>query len=61
MDPSSVSMSSDQVAAQYQVSVAKKVQDNVRLEGQQSLKLIQAASAPRSLPAGVGQNLNISG
>lgn len=51
--------SSAPVDAQYQVAVAKKELDSARVQGQQSLELIQAAAAPANVPNGVGQQLNI--
>lgn len=59
MDISGASSSSAQVAGQFQVAVAKKALDGARLEGQQSVELIQAAAAPANVPNGVGRQLNI--
>lgn len=44
----------------YSVAVATKVQQSVRQEGKDALKLIDAATLGSSqLPPGVGENLNI--
>jgi hypothetical protein len=44
--------------AEYTVAVAKKQQDQVKEQGQQALKLIEAAT-PASPPKGTGQLVNV--
>jgi hypothetical protein len=46
--------------AAYSVAVATKVQQSVRQQGKDAIKLIDAATMGTSqLPPGVGENLNI--
>jgi len=59
MTVSSPSSSASVASAHYQIAVAKKELDSTRIQGQQSLELIQAAAAPANVPNGVGQQLNI--
>jgi hypothetical protein len=58
VDISSVSGGS-LLGAQYDVLVARKVLANTREQGQAALALIQAAAAPRNVPADVGSKLAI--
>ena len=44
--------------ADYGIAVAKKQLDNVREQGQQALKLIEAAT-PAGPPQGTGQIVNV--
>jgi hypothetical protein len=47
-------------SAAYSVAVASKVQQSVKQQGKDALKLIDAASMGTSqLPPGVGENLDI--
>lgn len=54
---SSMKVSPSDVGANYGVAVAKKQLDNVREQGQQALKLIEAASP--AVPQGTGQIVNV--
>jgi hypothetical protein len=52
-----MNVSSSMAGAQYSIAVAKQQQDNVREQGQQALKLIEAATP--SPPPGTGQVVNV--
>ena len=52
------SLSSANASAQYEVAVDKKQLDSVKQQGQNAVKLIQAA-APASASADIGKSLNI--
>ena len=56
----SVSSVGAPTAAQYSVSVAKKQQTQQDIEGQESVQLIQSASAPQLASSGsIGTKLNV--
>ena len=48
-------------AAQYVMSVAKKEQSQQEVEGQESVQLIQSASAPLASSGSVGTRLHVVG
>ena len=43
----------------YDVAVAKKMQLSTRVQGEQAVQLIQAATASPSASSGVGSRLNV--
>ena len=51
MNPTSSAGSSCSADALYEASMARKTQDQIRIDGQSAIKLIQTASPP-SLPDG---------
>ncbi|MFZ5893470.1 MAG: putative motility protein [Myxococcota bacterium] len=55
------SVSGAAFADQYAVAVGKKALDSVKQQGQDALKLIQAAApaAPANVAPGIGQSLNV--
>ena len=57
----SVSSVGAPTAVQYSVSVAKKQQSQQDVEGQESVQLIQSASAPLATSGSVGTKLNVVG
>ena len=48
------------IGAQYATAVTKKQQNQQEIEGQQSVQLIQSASAPLATSGSVGTNLNFT-
>jgi hypothetical protein len=59
METSGVSAGSS--AASFQGLVAAKAMDQQRVEGEQSLKLIESAEAPLATEGSVGTNLHVIG
>ncbi|HET9957262.1 MAG TPA: putative motility protein [Polyangiaceae bacterium] len=55
----SSALTAAQMRAEFDVKVARKALDNVEQQGQNALKLIDAASAPSNVANGVGQRLNV--
>jgi hypothetical protein len=53
------SISSVGFADQYAATVERKALSAIQQQGQQSLRLIQAATPPANTAAGVGQHLNV--
>jgi hypothetical protein len=47
------------LGAQIDMAVTKKAMDNTREQGKQALQLIDSASPPANVSAGVGQRLNV--
>jgi hypothetical protein len=56
---SSIEPVSAPTGAQYSVAVTKKEQSQQQIEGQESVQLIQSASAPLATSGSVGTRLNV--
>jgi hypothetical protein len=59
MAVSSVGPVSAPIGAQYSAAVGKKAQSQQEVEGQESVQLIQSASAPLATSGSVGTKLNV--
>jgi len=59
MAVNSVGPVSPPIGAQYAAAVTKKQHGQQELEGQESLQLIQSASAPLATSGSVGTKLNV--